>query len=374
MRHAKTALCRGLATLLIAGTTLAQALAASPGAEDPRAASPYTEREVTFSSGDVEIAGTLTVPEGRGPFPAAVLITGSGPQDRDETVFGHRPFLVLADHLTRRGIAVLRCDDRGVGASSGSILAATTADFAADALAGLRTLQSDDLIADDRIGLIGHSEGALAAAMAAARSDEVAFVVMLSGPGVPFTELLPRQIESIERAAGTSEDAVAAQVALARETLAIVAADLDETTRNARLDDIVRREFALLPADQQPPAAALDDAVAAKVAVYACAWSRAIGSFDPATYLARIEVPVLAIHGTLDLQVDPQQNVPRIRAALARAENDDTEVLILPGLNHLLQTATTGSPAEYAQIAETMAPIVLETITDWIATRFLEKD
>lgn len=338
-----------------------------PGPErpqTPRPPYPYREEEVTYTNGEITLAGTLTLPGDEGPYPAVLLITGSGAQDRDETLFYHKPFLVIADFLTRAGIAVLRSDDRGVGGSGGSIATATTADFAEDALAGVRFLKSRPEIDSTRIGLLGHSEGGVVAPMAAANSGDVAFIVLLAGTAVPGDEVLYRQLAEISRANLRVEEWVERQGALQRSVLAAVKADADPDTIRARLAAMIRMQSPV--ADEET----VRQQVAAEMRRMRTPWFRFFLTYDPRTALRRVKVPVLALNGTLDLQVLHDQNLPQIEAALREAGNTDVTIRRFEGLNHLFQRARTGSPVEYAQIEETIAPEVLETIRDWIVERF----
>jgi hypothetical protein len=283
-----------------------------------------------------------------------VLVTGSGPQNRDEELMGHKPFLVLADYLTRRGIAVLRYDDRGVGRSTGRFATATTADFASDAWAAWQTLSARPDINAKRIGLLGHSEGGLIAPMLAAAHPEIAFVVMLAGPGVTGEQIMLKQAEAIGKASGAPEAAVAANTDLQKQVFAILR---EETS----MDRIAERIGAIPTGSKEASAALVKQSVSP--------WMRYFALYDPAPALAKVRCPVLAITGELDLQVLPAQNLPAIRAALKQGGNTDHTVLELPGLNHLLQPAKTGLPAEYAQIETTMAPAALDMITAWIQKR-----
>jgi pimeloyl-ACP methyl ester carboxylesterase len=320
--------------------------------QTPQPPFPYRVDEVTIPTPTpgVTLAGTLTLPEGPGPFPAAVLISGSGPQDRDETLLGHKPFLVLADHLTRRGIAVLRYDDRGVAKSTGDFGAATTADFAVDAAAAAAWLRARPEIDTARVGLIGHSEGGLIAPLVASRDDRVAWTVLLAGPAVPGEAALVEQAKRIALATGAPAEAVAAQNAVFARAVAAVVAHADDP-------EAARREAeAVLVAAGTPKAQA--EAAASQ---FATPWFRHFLTYDPAPALRDARGPMLALYGEKDLQVPPEQSAPVLKRLRPTAE-----VEVLPSLNHLFQTATTGSPQEYAQIEQTMAPTVLDRIAGWI--------
>ena len=318
----------------------------------------YTEEEVTYENkaGGSKLAGTLTAPLGNGPFPAVLLITGSGPQDRDESLMGHKPFFVLSDYLTRNGIAVLRVDDRGVGGSTGETKSATTEDFAGDVLAGVEFLKTrGPKIDPKRIGLIGHSEGGVIAPMVAVRSKDVAFIVLMAGTGVPGEQVLYEQGAAIAKAMGGSPAAIAQNRALQEQMMAISKAEADPAVRQTRLNEL-KNKLNLPNAAQ----------VGVQFQMAGTPWFRYFLMYDPAATLKKVTCPVLAINGELDLQVLPDQNLPAIEQALKAGANRDYTVVKLPKLNHLFQTAKTGSPAEYAAIEETIAPLALETIGGWI--------
>ncbi|HEY0783289.1 MAG TPA: alpha/beta fold hydrolase [Thermoanaerobaculia bacterium] len=339
--------------------------------QQPKPPFPYTSEEVTYTNGDVKLAGTLTLPPGDGPFPAVVLITGSGAQDRDETILGHKPFLILADHLSRHGIAVLRADDRGVGGSTGSVSKSTTADFAADAMAGLHLLSQHPKIAKDRIGLLGHSEGAVAAPLAASRSRDVAFVVMLAGTGVPGPDVLLLQIERISRADGATEESIKKELAATKRTIDAVLGEKDPQAREAKVRETAKEIAAALMPDELRKEGGVDSFVNKTVSQMGSPWAYFFVNYDPRPALRKVTVPVLALNGEKDLQVIADQNLPEIERALKEAGNRDVTIVRLPGLNHLFQPdAKTGSPSEYMQNETTLAPIVLDTVTDWINNRF----
>jgi uncharacterized protein len=326
--------------------------------QNPMKPYPYREEDVSYknSAVKIEIAATITIPPGKGPFPAVLLMAGSGPQDRDESVMGHKPFLVLADYLTRKGIVVLRADKRGVGKSGGSYSGAVMADFASDGDAGLAYLKTRPEVDPHRIGLVGHSEGGAEAPMAAVHNPDVAFVVMMAGPGVPGDQLLPEQLRLIERAAGKSPEEVEKDLATEREALALVEKDKDD----AVLEKDIRERLAGKVPDAQ---------MAIQIKMLSSAWLRGFLEYDPAVTLSKVTCPVLAINGEKDLQVPPHQNLPPIRKALAAAGNKNFEVDELPGLNHLFQTAKTGGIGEYSEIEETMSPVAMEKVASWIMTQ-----
>ncbi|MBK6899427.1 MAG: alpha/beta fold hydrolase [bacterium] len=346
-----------------------EAGAAPERPQEPQPPFPYRTEEVTYRNGDVVLAGTLTLPEGPGPFPAAVLLTGSGAQNRDEELFAHKPFLVLADHLTRAGVAVLRADDRGVGGSTGSVSLATTADFAQDALAGVALLRARPDIAGGCVGLIGHSEGGIAAPLAAANApDAVDFVVLLAGTGVPLGEVILRQAELIMKAGGTDSTTIADELAQTRLALGRLAAGADSAAIRADLEQLALAQQAAHP-DRAKDPAALKSVLDAAVSGMITPWFRYAAALDPREALRRLRCPVLALNGGRDLQVDPDQNLTEIERALREGGNPDLTIRRLPGLNHLLQTAATGHPGEYGQIAETMSPVALDAVRDWILAR-----
>lgn len=321
----------------------------------PKPPFPYAAEDVTVQSAPgVTLACTLTHPTGAGPFPAAVLITGSGPQDRDEALMGHQPFLVLADHLSRHGIAVLRCDDRGFAKSTGVFGAATSRDFAVDAEASAAFLRARPGIDPKRVGLIGHSEGGLIAPMVAASDPKIAFIVMLAGPGVPDRQLMAAQRAAVARVMGIPAEQMARSEAVMTQ---IEDVDIAAKSQAEALGKIEALLATLQPA---PPPAMLK----IQARELSSDWYRTFIAYDPRPTLEKLRIPVLALGGDKDVQVVASQNLPAIRAALK--DDPDATVTELPGLNHLFQTAETGSPLEYARITETMSPKVLQIVADWI--------
>lgn len=330
--------------------------------QEPKPPFPYAAREAAFTSaaGDrVALAGTLTVPSGAGPFPAVVLLTGSGAQDRDEALLGHRPFLVLADHLTRAGFAVLRFDDRGVGGSKGQLDRATQADLAGDARGALDWLVQQPEIDKARLGLIGHSEGAWIAASAGAADKRVGAVVMLAGPGVTGAEILPQQLAAIARASGVAQADIDAQIAQQKQLIAALKANKPRSEIEALLRKLVPLQQPGVSPDQ------VEAIVKASLGQLDTPWFRDFLKADPRPALRKLKkTPVLALIGALDLQVPADGNIPELEKALKA--NKAATIKSLPGLNHLFQHARTGAPSEYGDIEETFAPEALAELTTWL--------
>ncbi len=345
---------------------------AAAKAEPPKEAPPpYRQEEVRFKSGDlVTLAGTLTLPPSGGPFAAVVLITGSGPQNRDEEIFGFKPFKILADHLTRSGIAVLRYDDRGVGASTGSPVQATSEDFAGDAAAAVAYLKTRREIDPARIGLLGHSEGGIIAPMVAARKGGIAFVVMMSGIGVAGEQTLLEQAELIGRAGGSSDADLAQEREIQKKIFAAVRTgkgwdDARAAAKKAALDQIARMPEARRKTIPDPDRYA-DMMIEGKLAMARSPWFKFFLDYDPAPTLEKVRCPVLALLGEKDLQVPAEPNRKAIVAALAKGGNTDVTVKVFPGANHLYQAATTGGVSEYATLKKEFVPGFLDTISSWI--------
>lgn len=339
--------------------------------QEPKKPYPYDVEEVTYENQKdaIKLAGTLTLPRSKGPHPAVLLITGSGPQNRNEELLGHKPFLVLADYLTRRGIAVLRVDDRGVGGSGGKAGNSTSADHVEDALAGVAYLKSRGDIHPQHIGLIGHSEGGLIAPAVAVRSSDVAFIVMLAGTGLTGEEILYLQGELIAKAAGAAPVAIAANRALQQKLFAVVKEEQDDSKASTRMEALLKELKENLSEEERKTTEQFEKVVEAQMKQVRSPWFRYFLTYDPKPVLEKVKCPVLAINGELDLQVPPKNNLPAIEAALQAGGNADVTVKELPGLNHLFQACKTGSPSEYGQIEETINPAALELVGNWIVAR-----
>ena len=337
--------------------------------QEPHPPFPYTVRDVTFPGGaaGVTLAGTLTVPPGAGPFPAVVLIAGSGRVDRDETGFGHKIFLLLADTLTRRGIAVLRYDKRGVSKSTGSYALATTADFAADADAAVNFLKTQAGINPKKIGLLGHSEGGVIAPLVASEHPaDVAFVVLLAGPGMIGEKILLAQQVLAGKAEGATDADIQKNATVSKKVFDLDAQEPNPAVFQAKAQKIILA--ALTPEDKKEVGDPVQFAQK-QIHTFLSPWFRYFLTYDPRYALQKTRCPVLALDGSKDVQVPPAEDLAAIGSALSAGGNVNITIHELPNLNHLFQTCTTGSPLEYAKIPETMAPVLLTTVGDWITAQ-----
>lgn len=327
--------------------------------QNPAKPFPYREEEVNFknSAGTAMLSGTLTIPPGAGPFPAALLIAGSGPQNRDEFMVGHRPLLVLADALTRKGIAVLRYDKRGLGKSTGDFTTATTEDFASDAAVALAYLRTRKEVLPEKTGVIGHSEGGLIAPILAGKNG-VAWVVLLAAPAQTGEKIMLAQSKAIAGAAGMPAAQIAHSLEFDRKAYALVREEKDPALLEKKLDAMV--------VEAGIGEGANAAAIGAQIRMLASPWFRYFLDYDPLPALKNVKCSVLALNGSKDLQVSAAENLPLMRQALEEAGNKDVTVKEMPDLNHLFQHAESGTPAEYGAIEETISSEVLTTLADWV--------
>lgn len=336
--------------------------------QEPNPPFPYQVEEVMFENtgANLQLAGTLTLPKGIDKPPVAILISGSGPQDRDESIAGHKPFLVLADHLTRQGIAVLRYDDRGTAKSTGNHATATTADFATDVESAIQYLRSRPDIDSDRIGLIGHSEGGIIAPIVVARSKKVAFMVLLASTGVSGKELSLQQARSLRTFEVPDEQAF---MAFNERAIDLAASDQDLEVIRAQLTQHYNSVRGVM-ASMMPEGSDLDAFIGQQVLQMTSPWNRFFYNYNPADELEKIkDCPVLSLNGAKDLQVLADVNQNTIKQALEKAENKDVTILKIENLNHLFQECETGAMSEYGQIEQTFSPQALMIISDWIQSR-----
>jgi hypothetical protein len=335
--------------------------------QEPKPPYPYREEEVTFRNRieNFDLAGTLTLPEGTGPFPAVVLITGSGKQDRDESVFSHKPFKVIADHLTRNGIAVLRYDDRGTGKSKGNVTKATSLTFADDAAAAVEYLLERTEIDKGKIGLAGHSEGGLIAPIVASRSGNVAFIISLAGPGVKGYDIVLKQNRDISQLSGLSEAEINENIRVLTKIFDMVMAEGDQRKVAKEAMEWYNADLNGLGLTAEERQNRMSSFTQSLISVNN-QWFRYFLSTEPSEFWSKVTCPVLALNGDKDMQVNYEQNLPAIKEALKKGGNRKVKTVVLPMHNHLFQHCTTGAPSEYITIEETFSPEALGLITEWI--------
>lgn len=336
--------------------------------QEPVRPYPYKEEEVTFDNkeADVKLSGTLTLPEKAGIYPAIILISGSGPQDRDETFYGHKPFLVLADYLTRQGFAVLRYDDRGVGRSTGNHSDATTKDLALDVLSATKYLRTRKDIQAGNIGLIGHSEGGIIAPMVANLDKKISFIVLMGATGIPGSDVSIHLAKTMRGFPVTDE--LAYDLAI-RKGIAIASSSKDVAIMKKDLKVHYNVAIAPMLKPYINSETELEKAIDNLIEIRTSPWNRYFYTYNPADELKKVKCPVLALNGSKDKQVQPGLNQDGIRKALVKGNNKDYLVKMLPNLNHLFQECETGNMDEYSKIEQTIAPFVLEEIAEWISAR-----
>ena len=335
--------------------------------QEPKEPYPYKSEEVKFvnaEAGDT-LAGTLTLPNQGGPFTAVILVSGSGPQDRNEELLGHKPFLVLSDYLTRKGVAVLRYDDRGIGESTGDFRSATSEDFADDVLSAVEFLKLRNDI--NKIGIAGHSEGGIIAPMAAVKSDDVDFIVLMAGTGVRGDSILMLQTKLIMRASGSDDATISRDLEIYRQIYSILVSDTDEETIKRDLSAILDESYKYLTEEEKAEVGTKDQMIEMQLKVLLSPWFRYFVKYDPYPTLKEVKCPVLAINGEKDLQVPPKENLSAIENALKEGGNEIYKIIEMPGLNHLFQTSKTGAPIEYGNIEETFSEDAMKIIADWIS-------
>ncbi len=335
--------------------------------QEPVPPFPYRSEDVTFTNENfkIKLAGTLTIPSGKGPFPAVIMITGSGAQNRNEELMGHKPFLVIADYLTRNGIAVLRYDDRGVGKSQGNYAAATSYDLATDAEAAFIFLMNNPDINPKAIGLAGHSEGGLIAPIVVSKNNKIAFIISLAGPGVSGEDIIVRQSADISRASGSSEKEIKESASTNRKLFKILKNEPD----NRKASDKMTAEYKKILEKNKKTGEEIDQDLKkfqTSINQLTSAWFRYFIVTDPSDYWKKVKCPVLALNGSLDLQVAADMNLNGIEKALKSSGNTSVKTVKLQDLNHLFQHCKTGLPSEYGNIEETFSPEVLKMMADWI--------
>ncbi len=332
---------------------------------------PYNVEEVVIKNktADLNLAGTLTMPKGGLAKKIVILISGSGPQNRDEEIvaFNHRPFLVLSDHLTREGIAVLRYDDRGVGESTGDFSSATSADFATDVNAVIDYIKSRKDLKNLSLGLAGHSEGGMIAPMVAAKNKAVDFVILLAAPGIATDELMLKQTKDLGILSGESSEVLEKTYELNKSLYTYIKnnSNLEDGKFKSELKELLEKGMENF-SETEMGGQSKENMVKSQLAVASSPWFRYFISYNPFENLKAIKCPVLALNGTLDVQVSANENLEGIKKALKKGKNKNYKIIPLEGMNHMLQSAKTGSVSEYKTIEETMSPKALEIISTWI--------
>lgn len=336
--------------------------------QEPIKPYPYYSEDVTFENKKegITLAGTLTLPQKEGNFPVVVLISGSSPQNRDEEILEHKPFLVISDYLTRNGIAVLRYDDRGTALSKGKYSGSTTLDFATDTQAAVDYLLTRKEINKNKIGLVGHSEGGVIAPMVAANSKSISFIVLLAGVGIKGGDLLLLQQELVGRASGVSERDLQKTKIENKGAYNIIYKSNDIEKLTTDLTDYFNKKTTENPDMKIPEGMSKDAFIKTKVDTYTNPWWNYFIKLDPAVALKKVKCPVLALNGSKDLQVPAKENLTAIKNVLTKAGNSKVTTIELPNLNHLFQESKTGSPDEYEQIEQTFSPTALEEMLKWI--------
>ncbi|WP_034061973.1 alpha/beta hydrolase family protein [Lacinutrix jangbogonensis] len=344
--------------------------------QEPIAPFNYISENVFFKNTEadnIKLAGTLTLPKNKKNPAVAILISGSGAQDRNSEIkqFNHKPFLVLSDYLTNNGIAVLRFDERGVAESEGDFKTATSFDFASDIDAAIAYLKTRKDINTSKIGLIGHSEGGLVAPIVASKNTEIAFIVMLAGPGVNGREVLESQSWEMGKNAGATEETLQFNKALTSAAYNVLKTETESSKIKSGVRLAINTLKKKLENKNSPYAIYITDAMITQLsAQIASPWLSTFIITEPKDYLKKTTCPVLALNGSKDLQVLPKLNLENIEKALKAAKNKDVTITELESLNHLFQTAKTGRMQEYSQIEETFSPYALKIISDWINERF----
>ncbi|UCS92914.1 alpha/beta fold hydrolase [Echinicola marina] len=342
-------------------------LLGQPKQQEPKAPFDYDVIETSFQNmkAGIKLKGTITKPKGMGPFPAVVLVSGSGQQDRNGEVFGHKPFWVIADYLTRKGIAVLRYDERGTGESEGEFAEANSFDFEKDAEVALHHLKKFPFVDQLRSGVVGHSEGGMIAWIMAAETKGLGFAISLAGPTVPISDLMMQQSQDVLSSYGASEELIQEQRKI-NEVLYQVFEDTEDfKDLNGNLTTALRshlKEMNKVDSLDQEQIQELEGAYSQMVSP----WYFSFMKFNPAPYIRQANIPVLALFAAKDIQVNGPINYQALEDIKNKEGKDNIELKLYPGLNHLFQTAQTGAIDEYAQIGETFSEVVLEDIVAWI--------
>jgi len=341
--------------------------------QEPKKPYPYYEEDVCFnnpSDPDIHLSGTLTMPNQKGNFPAVILISGSGAQNRNSEAFGHKPFLIIADFLTRNGFAVLRYDDRGTASSTGSHDTCSTYDFSIDAEAAFQYLQRRGEINSKQIGFIGHSEGGMIASLVSARNNDVAFIVLLAAPGIRGDSLMLLQTKLLTSGMDDKEREKALDERRKQDSIILNSIDSKEMVQNLTtfFEEVFDKQTSVSSTQKDK-----EDFVKVGVKLTTSKFYQYLIKYDPVPIFSQVRCPVLALNGENDMQVPADENLNSIQKILMDAGNKSITIKKLPKLNHLFQTSQTGSISEYSEIEETISLEVLEIISDWLRKKHVFK-
>lgn len=342
--------------------------------QEPKPPYPYNSEDVIYYNSDpsIQFGATITIPKDTLRHPSLLLITGSGQENRDEELFGHKPFAVIADYLTRRGYVVLRVDDRGVGQTTGDVEHATSEDFAKDVTAGIDYLRTRPEVDTLHMGLLGHSEGGMIAPMVAGIRNDIQFIVLMAAPGVPITQLMEEQGSAVLKSMGTGTEAINKYVTLYRALLKAVITAKDSADLRNNISDTVIHWIMVTPADIVMGTTGIHDDASREhfidmfTSLYRNTWYRYFLAYDPQPYLKKLSCKVLALNGDKDIQVISKSNLEGIRQSLSQSKSKDYEIQELPGLNHLFQSCLNCTVMEYGELTETINPDVLKAIGEWL--------
>lgn len=335
---------------------------------------PYDSEDITFENkkSNISLSGTLTKPKQGGAFPCIILISGSGAQNRDEEILGHKPFLVLADHFTKLGFAVLRYDDRGTNQSEGDFHTATSLDFAEDVESALAFLKTRKDIDHHKIGLIGHSEGGLIAPMVATNHPtEISFIVLLAGTGVIGKEIILDQIEAINRSNGETESQISNSLYMSKVIFDYLESIQDNENRKDLLTKFIKDQINNNSKFKLPKDVTAKQFIKSQVPSLSSDWMNFFLFYNPQETLSKVTCPILAINGDKDQQVTSELNIPIIKKIIEQNQPNTNKAIILPNLNHLFQECKTGSPNEYENIKQTFSPLALQAISNWLKPFYL---
>lgn len=335
--------------------------------QEPKPPFAYEIEDVTFQNekDKITLGGTFTYPR-KENFPAVILISGSGQQDRNSEIFGHKPFWVIADYLTQNGIGVLRIDDRGVGKSGGNPATSTSYDFATDIEAAVTFIKTKKGVNPKKIGLIGHSEGGMIAPIVASKDKKINFIILLAGPGIPCDELLLEQTYLLGKTSGMSESELENIRKINQSVYSIAKSNKTDTEARKALETVFSSLYSENPEFTTSSAAEKIQILNQQIDPVLTPWFRYFVRFEPKHYLEKVKCPVLVLNGEKDLQVAPKTNMEGIKNALIKARNKNVTLKEYPNLNHLFQECITGTTEEYGAIEQTFSPEVLQDMKDWI--------